>query len=194
MKTCSRCKEAKSKSEFGKDKSQKDGLQHRCKACRKESNNKYYEQNKEAIREKGRKYREANREAIREQRRKYREANREVIRERKKKYWEANREAIHEKQRKYREANQEAILEYQRKYREANREALIKQDKKNREENQAISRVFATKSGGWTPEEEQFIIGNMHQMTNLQLALALERTVESVGGKIRRMRKKGLIK
>jgi hypothetical protein len=37
LKKCSKCKEYKSKDEFGKNKTRKDGLEHRCKKCRKRS-------------------------------------------------------------------------------------------------------------------------------------------------------------
>jgi hypothetical protein len=38
MKKCGKCKVEKNESEFNKDKSKKDGLENRCKSCKKEGN------------------------------------------------------------------------------------------------------------------------------------------------------------
>jgi len=43
MKTCNRCKVKKPLSEFGKHKSNKDGLQYRCKSCRCEEGAAYFQ-------------------------------------------------------------------------------------------------------------------------------------------------------
>ena len=49
MKRCSECKEWKSKSEFHKDKSRKDGLCNRCKQCKTEYNQEYYQKNRKQL-------------------------------------------------------------------------------------------------------------------------------------------------
>lgn len=46
MKTCSKCKQIKSLSEFNKRKISKDGLQHHCRSCEKENHKKHYANNK----------------------------------------------------------------------------------------------------------------------------------------------------
>ena len=97
MKRCSKCGIEKAASEFNKDKSNKDGLQPRCKACEKL-------------------YKEANKERYREQSKLYREANKEQIRERKKLHYEANKEKILERQKLYKEANKEKISAYHKLY------------------------------------------------------------------------------
>ena len=51
MKTCSRCKIEKSFDAFGKNKSRKDGYQHRCKSCCSCDQKKYRENNPELKRE-----------------------------------------------------------------------------------------------------------------------------------------------
>ena len=47
MKRCSKCKQHKNESEFNKNKSGKDGLQKRCKACQSACNAKWYAENRE---------------------------------------------------------------------------------------------------------------------------------------------------
>jgi len=48
MKTCSKCNEKKSFSEFGKSGRTKDGLNTICKSCKREIDKQYYEKNKKA--------------------------------------------------------------------------------------------------------------------------------------------------
>jgi len=62
LKKCSNCGELKSFSEFHKDKRSNDGLQSKCKKCRKE----YYENNKEKILKQKKDYYENNKEKIKE--------------------------------------------------------------------------------------------------------------------------------
>lgn len=47
MKKCNTCKETKDFSEFSKRKDSKDGLQCRCKACNKQTNKRYRDNNKD---------------------------------------------------------------------------------------------------------------------------------------------------
>lgn len=84
-KRCCTCGEVKGAEAFCRDKSRKDGLTPRCKACH-------------------RRYREENREAIAESRRRYYEEHREAILDGKRRYYEEHREAVAEDQRRYREA------------------------------------------------------------------------------------------
>jgi len=48
-KTCTKCKEIKDISQFGKNKRKKDGLQHYCIPCHIEFNSKWYIKNKERL-------------------------------------------------------------------------------------------------------------------------------------------------
>ena len=52
MKTCSKCKETKPKSEFYKSKKSKDGLQSRCNSCNKATVTEWYREDPERAREK----------------------------------------------------------------------------------------------------------------------------------------------
>jgi len=135
QKRCSKCREIKSLTAFSKDKSAKDGVKRRCKACE----HNYYVSNAEAIGERIRKYREANLETIRERKkryydahaetlcakkREYRAANAEVLKEKKQAYYVAHRNAHRESRRAYYAANSEAIRARVRAYRIANPEII----------------------------------------------------------------------
>lgn len=73
MKVCTECNSELSLSCFSKNKSSKDGLQNKCKACFKSR----YEKTKEHVRAYGAKYRLDNKSKIAEKDRKYRELNRD---------------------------------------------------------------------------------------------------------------------
>ena len=102
-KRCCTCGEAKEVEAFSRNRSTRDGLDYRCKACKR----RYYEENHEAILGRSRRYRKENREAISEY---------------KSRYYDENHKAERERQRRYREKNREAILGGQRRYREKNRD------------------------------------------------------------------------
>ena len=98
-KRCCTCGEVKGTEAFYRDKSMKDGLTSRCKAC----NRRHYEENREAILERHRRHYEENREAIAESHRRYREENREARQEYSRRYYEENREAVLERKRRRKE-------------------------------------------------------------------------------------------
>ena len=76
-KKCYLCKEEKSVSDFGKDRTRKDGLGRECRDCARERQRKYRKENREKVRERQRKYRKENREKVLESRLKYEEKNRD---------------------------------------------------------------------------------------------------------------------
>jgi hypothetical protein len=154
-KVCYKCKIEKSKSEFYKDKSKKDGLRGNCKACACEYIKEYSETHKGAIRERWKAYYYSNTEILLAKRRayyaenaesakryqkEYRAANAEAIAARKKEYYAANTEAILEYQKEYRAANAESVKQYQKEYRIANAETLSKQRKEYYEANKEAIR------------------------------------------------------
>lgn len=63
-KLCTKCGKVKPISEFGKNKSKKDGLQSHCKECVREYKKKHYSENKEYYLEKARTYRQRCREDL----------------------------------------------------------------------------------------------------------------------------------
>ena len=87
-KTCPKCGETKSVSEFYKDKSRKDGLRYRCKKCEQASDNKekrkirfkaHYEANKEKFKNRFKAYHKANKEKRSKAGKAHYQANKEEI-------------------------------------------------------------------------------------------------------------------
>lgn len=74
-KTCTKCGETKSTTEFYKGKGTKDGLRPECKPCKRALARKHHADNPEKHRERSRKWREANPEKTTERVRTWREAN-----------------------------------------------------------------------------------------------------------------------
>lgn len=120
MKTCSKCGVEKPREAFSKDKKAKDGLQSRCKDCKRE----YRQQNRERFREYQRRYKQSNHERIaerdRERHREYYQQNRDRIAEKKREYYQQNRDRITERKREYYQQNRERASERTRKWQQAN--------------------------------------------------------------------------
>lgn len=114
-KFCTMCKQNKLKSEFTKCKTNKDGLDNRCKSCKKiindslrEVKQKHYNEHKEQYIQRAKAYRQEHKEQIRS----YRNQNKE---EYLKKYKEYNE--THKDQRKqYKQEHKESIRQYNREY------------------------------------------------------------------------------
>ena len=136
-KTCPRCEETKSISEFHKNKKAKDGLNGYCKECHKRSNKKYRRTNLEKVRERNKesskKYRKANPEKVKERTKNWQKANPEKARKSSKKWHKANLEYNKETVKKWQKANPEYNKEYGKKYREANPKYYKNRRKANRE-------------------------------------------------------------
>lgn len=64
MKTCSKCKITKLKSEFSKQSCKPDGLRYHCKQCRKDHQQKFYKKNKTKILAKNKEYYNVNKDEI----------------------------------------------------------------------------------------------------------------------------------
>jgi hypothetical protein len=99
-KTCAKCKEAKPLSEFGPDRSTKDGRHPYCRACRREAARLYREKNPGAAGEAARRYRERHPERQREAERRWRAAHPEY-----------RQQYNPERLRRRREANRNAVLD-----------------------------------------------------------------------------------
>lgn len=77
MKKCSTCKEMKKLSEFGKNKSTKDGFQYQCRTCKAKSKKKWQDDNKKKVNEYRRNYAktENGKNKVKAQSDKYRESD-----------------------------------------------------------------------------------------------------------------------
>lgn len=82
MKTCTRCKEQKPESKFGKDPRVKNGLQSACKDCGARKSAHYYQRNKNARIQYAREWRARNPNYQSDYDRKYRQANQDIIKAR----------------------------------------------------------------------------------------------------------------
>ena len=89
-KTCSKCKETKDTSEFGKSSRAKDELRYKCKLCSKQ----YHLDNKEKINNRSKQYHLDNKEKINNRSKQYYSYNKEKILIKKKQYYINNREKL----------------------------------------------------------------------------------------------------
>jgi hypothetical protein len=81
MKKCNKCSEEKPLTEFGKNKSRKDGFTYKCKSCINKYSKNQYKNNKEQYKKTTKKWRENNKEQDNESHKKYRENNKEYYKE-----------------------------------------------------------------------------------------------------------------
>ena len=93
-KVCSKCKNEKLVVFFNKHKSKKDGLSLWCKECKRESDKKYYINNKESLLAYQEKHRHENKETIKKAKKEYRNNNKEEIKVRNKKYNQINKAKV----------------------------------------------------------------------------------------------------
>lgn len=115
MKKCGRptCKRPwKNESEFGKNKSTKDGLQSYCKECRKEER----ELNKEEIAKSQKRYRETHKDELRKSQKEYRKKNSDKIKENNKQYNMSHKKELNEYFSEYRKNNKEIIIKRKKEY------------------------------------------------------------------------------
>lgn len=115
-KVCSKCKISKYINEFGKHPQTKDGLQCRCKECRKLDKKEEYKKNKKHINDKTKKYREINREKLIEYSRNYYRDNKETLLDNKKEYYQKNKEKIYSKLVIYNKKNKKKVNLYKNQY------------------------------------------------------------------------------
>lgn len=162
-KKCSTCQEVKPLDSFNRNACKKDGRANQCKEC------------------------------CRAYGAEYREKNKDRVVETKKLYREKNKDRIAEAKRIYHEKNKDRVAETKRLYRERNGEYHRKKDREIHHSRQESSKAMASKSGAYSPSEDQFIILNHKTMTDYQMAIALERTFSSIIGRKFRLREKGLL-
>ena len=107
-KRCGKCGRILPITEFSKDKSRKDGLNHYCKQCDRAKRKKYHITHRDSELKRVAEYYQANKDKIAE----YYQANKDKIAE----YYQANKDAILKQQAEYRQANKDKIAEYKAAY------------------------------------------------------------------------------
>ena len=127
-KECNICHEIKSINEFGNCKGNKDGLQTRCKHCRKQ----YYKDNAEVIKDKQKQYYQNNAEKVKKYNREYGKQYWQENKEKKKEYGKQYRQDNAEHYKKYRQENKEKKKEYDKQYRQDNAEKIKEYKKQYR--------------------------------------------------------------
>ena len=129
-KICTKCGIEKDIIEFGKCRTNKDGLQYWCKICRNEHNKKYREKHKEQIKQ----YYELNKERINKRNNENYYKNKEERSKKSKIYYQKNKEYKKAKANEYYYKNIDEIHLKQKDYYERNKDILKKQAKKYRDE------------------------------------------------------------
>lgn len=124
-KQCGKCGEIKNIEEFNKDKGKKDGLRTQCKLCDKNSNKKYYTENKNELCEKAKINYDNNKEKKKEYQKEYKANNKEKVKETNKKYRESHKKEI----RKWYEENPNKVKEWKKIYYEHNKEKVLKKNR-----------------------------------------------------------------
>ena len=194
-KTCTKCGETKSLDAFHRDKTRAGGRRPYCKECVRESQRRYYEENRDKWLEYARRYHEENRDKVLEYKRRHYEENRDKVRERNRRYYGENRDKVRERKRRhyeenrdkklesqcrYYEENRDKVLEYKRRYHEENRDILNQGSKIRQAQNTRTSNLLASKKGApYSPEEDALILAE-NGMTIYQKAIELGRTYHSV--------------
>jgi len=114
-KTCNKCKIAKDKDCFVKNRGE-------CKECIKEYNKQYRAEHKEEIKEYSKQYYSENKDKIKEYNKQYNIENKEEIKENKKEYYIKNKEERKEYRKQYYIEHKEEIKEYLSEHKEERKE------------------------------------------------------------------------
>ena len=122
MKTCTSCNIQKPVSEFYKRVASPDGLNARCKACKKQADKTYRAVNKEKKRAADKAYRSANENEIKAKKAEYYQENKSRILKKAKRYYKENSDKIKNRSKKYRKNNKKKVNAYFRKYNAKQRE------------------------------------------------------------------------
>lgn len=140
MKRCSRCKIEKDESEFGKDSSRVDGLECRCKLCRKQ----YAKDNAHKYKQHKKQYQQNNAERICKYQKQYYEDNFSTISEYKQQYHKKNADKKRQYDKQYNQENADRIKASKSKWYRDNADAIIEQHKqynKSRRANDASFKI-----------------------------------------------------
>jgi len=131
LKTCSKCKEEKPRSEFNKSKANLDGLKYRCRECGKQ----YYKDNPEKIKQQRKRYYKDNAEKIKQHKKQYYKDNPEKFKQYKKQYYKDNAEKIKQQRKRYYKDNAEKCKQQRRQHYKDNAEKEKQQGKQRYKDN-----------------------------------------------------------
>ena len=137
-KVCTKCKkELPATNEcFHVERSCRDGLQGKCKECRKQ----YYRENKERIKQ----YRK---QWIQENKEHHKQCQKQWIRE--------NKEQRKEYQKQYRQENKERLKQHQKQYRQENKERIVRRNKQYYQENKERIKQYQKQ---WIRENKEYCV------------------------------------
>jgi hypothetical protein len=122
VKTCTLCKTEKPIADFFKAAREKDGLQHRCKACDAKTGAAYRAANAEKDRQRHAKYHAANKAKLNKKTSDWQKKNRDKCRARSRKYYHANKEVVAARMKAWEEKNPDWKRTYTKKWRAENTE------------------------------------------------------------------------
>jgi len=145
MKKCVKCSLEKETTEFKKDRTRKDGLNHTCKSCVKEYRIK--NKSKEVIYQK--KYREDNKQKLskyqEQYNKKYYEMNKEKESEKNKKYYIENKEKLNAMAIIWHKANPDKVKKYRKKHYLNNIEKIKEYQNEYNKKRKKIDELFKLK-------------------------------------------------
>lgn len=124
MKICNTCGNLLPVDMFNKQSSSKDGLAHKCKACRREYRVKFYAENRERLIAEVIQYQKDNPDKVNERTHRYRLRHPEKEKARAVKYKQENAEKIKQSNKRYRDNNKEKVTLANKKYSVANAEII----------------------------------------------------------------------
>ena len=134
-KECNICHEVKSVSEFNKNKCKTDGLELKCKECRKKYVKTRYQKNKDKIKEQHQAYYQKNKDKIKEQHQVYRQENKDKIKEQRQAYQQENKDKFKKYYQQYNQKNKDKKKKYNQARYQENKDKIKEQQQQYQQEN-----------------------------------------------------------
>tara|TARA_R110001592_G_scaffold69622_5_gene213674 strand:- start:20 stop:1009 length:990 start_codon:yes stop_codon:yes gene_type:complete len=151
-KTCSKCKETKSFSEFYKNNASPNGLCSICKPCALQGHEAYYKKNKEKIKRRTNAHYEKNKEEIGLRNRAWYEKNKEKVKTHRHAYYEKNKEEISRRNKVWHEKNKKKNNIKSKAYYEKNKEKVVANSKVWNEKNKEKVKIYRK---GWLEDNKE---------------------------------------
>lgn len=160
MKTCSKCRQVKPKTDFNRKKSSRDGLNSQCRPCNKETKRAWNEANREKYLEMKRSHYRRNKEKISLANKEYYRQNREKVRATNDAWSERNRERHLESKRRWYEKNKDRHRALGREWLKRNAEKKRQDDRRYYLDNRDRVKENAAK---WKRENLDRVRGYYHK-------------------------------